>query len=300
MVEKYEKYTECNSFRIVLDYLPPLCRHAISQQQKERRIDDNSVSEIRVRVGRQTVIRALGEYIPCAYIMSIDDIRCTVRALCSGAVYAYQNTIRNGYIPLPMGGRAGVVGIISDENTAVAPETVTSINIRIPHHIRGICSAVYSLFLQNRKGIVIYSPPAVGKTTLLRDLAIELSRGTDALNVALIDSRRELDNGKIPSDCMIDIFSGYPKSLGIEIAVRTMSSDVIICDEVGHEEVEAMRNTVVSSVPVIAAAHARDLNELCSRPDISALITAGVLEYAVGLVREKGEERFEFTTDKLR
>ena len=79
-----------------------------------------------------------------------------------------------------------------------------------------------------------------------------------------------------------------------------MSSDVIICDEVGYDEVEAMRYTAVSSIPVIAAAHARDLSELCSRSDISGLVSVGVFEYAVGLVREKGAEKFEFTTDRLR
>ena len=152
----------------------------------------------------------------------------------------------------------------------------------------------------NGRGIVIYSPPSVGKTTLLRDLAIELSRGEKGYNVALIDTRRELDNGMFPSDCMIDTYSGYPKSLAIEIAARTMSSELIICDELSYNEVEAMKYTVVSSIPVIACAHARDLAELCTRPDMKMLIDAGVFEYAVGIKRVRGSVSFNFITDKLR
>ncbi len=295
----YQK-KECGSLMRILEYLPPACRAAVSSVQRSGQTDDNELSEIRLREGRRIYIRVRGECLPCPHVTSREEIKWTVRALCSGAVYAYENTIRNGYIPVACGGRAGVVGIMTDENRSVAPETITALNIRIPHHIRGISYAVYDLFFSTRKGILIYSPPSVGKTTLLRDLAIELSRGNKALNVALIDTRRELDNGFIPEDCMIDTYSGYPKSLGIGIAARTMSSDVIICDELGTEEIEALRYTLICGVPVIASAHARDICELRARNDISQLINAGVFEYAVGINRQRGAGGFEFTTDRLR
>jgi stage III sporulation protein AA len=284
----------------VLGYLPTLCGYDVKKVLRESGVEDHAVSEIRLRLGRRTAVRADGRSILCNYIMSMDDIRATVRMLCSGAVYAYQNTIKNGYIPMQGGGRAGVVGVISDGNTSIAPETVSAINIRIPHHIRGVCAAVYDLFINNGDGIIVYSAPTVGKTTLLRDLAIELSRGNKPYNVAMIDTRRELDNGHIPDDCMIDTYSGYPKSLGIEIAARTMSSDVIICDEIGYEEVEAMRYTVISSIPVIASAHARSLDELRKRPDVAMLVASGVFGYAVGLVRSGTKRSFEYVIDRLR
>ncbi len=290
----------CREFNRVLEHLSPMCRMAICSKLKECSVPQKSVTELRLRLGRSTVISTGEKKLQCSHSVSADELRATLRSLCLGAVYAYQNTIKNGYIPMQGGGRAGVVGVISDGNTSVAPETVTSINIRIPHHIRGVSYNVYDLFMKTKKGIIIYSPPATGKTTLLRDLAIELSRGTQAMNVALVDTRRELDNGRLPEDCMIDTYGGYPKSLAIEIASRTMASEVIICDEVGYEEVEALKNTVVSSIPVICAAHSRDLSELLSRLDISGLISIGVFEYAVGLSRINGMGEYNFVIDKLR
>ncbi len=287
-------------FIAILDLLPPLCRKSIFDKMRERGIDSSFVSEIRLRSGRKSAVCSGRMNIACDYIMSADDIKYTVRALCSGSVYAYQNTIKQGYIPMSNGGRAGVVGDVADASLDIAVETISALNIRIPHHVRGICSRVYDLFKKTNKGIVIYSPPAVGKTTLLRDLAIELSRGEDAYKVALVDSRRELDNRHIPSDCMIDTYSGYPKNTGIEIAARTMSSEVIICDEIGYAEVQAIKYTVLCSVPVIAAAHASSIEELKMRKGIDELIDIGAFEYAVGLSRSGNSLDFSFKIDKLR
>ena len=294
-----QKTKTCTELNAALEHLSPGCRFAVCSKIAKLSLPHQSISEIRLRLGRNTVICTAKNKIKCDHTSCAHELRTTLRSLCMGAVYAYQNTIKNGYIPMQHGGRAGVVGVISDSNTSVDPETVTSINIRIPHHIRGISSAVYDLFVNDRNGIIIYSPPAGGKTTLLRDLAIELSRGDKPLNVALVDTRRELDNGRLPSDCMIDSYSGYPKSLAVEIAARTMGSEVIICDEVGYEEVQALKFTAVSGIPVIASAHARDLDELRSRHDIRELIDIGVFEYAVGISRDGVGEKQVFVIDRI-
>ena len=288
------------NFVMSLRYLPPGCRQSIIKGIEEKFSDAlDYVSEIRLRLGRRTAVCCGNINILCDYVMTYDDISRTLREMCAGSVYAYQNTIKDGYIPLDNGGRAGVVGDIKDSRMDIAIESIVAINIRIPHHKRGVCSKLYNLFNQTRSSILIYSRPKVGKTTLLRDLAIELSRGKDPLNVALIDTRRELDNGLIPQDCLIDTYRGYPKSVGIEIAVRTMSSDVIICDEVGREEIDAIRYTVLSSVPVIACVHAKDKNELMGRMDVRALIEMNAFGYIVGLSRGPYSENFDFVIDKI-
>lgn len=283
-----------------LRYLPPLCRQSVLKALETRRVDATEyLSEIRLRLGRRTAVCFGDVNILCEHISTYDDIGRTLREMCAGSVYAYQNTIREGYVPLDNGGRAGVVGDIRDSAMDIAIESIVAINIRIPHHKRGICSKVYNLFKENERGILIYSRPKVGKTTLLRDLAIELSRGKDAKNVALIDTRRELDNGQIPQDCLIDTYHGYPKRIGIEIAVRTMASDVIICDEVGREEIDAVRYTVLSSVPVIACVHAKNKYELMVRPDISTLLDMKAFGFIVGIEREAFSETFDFVIDEI-
>ena len=284
----------------IMNYLPPLCKNSIVTSLSSLKSKDSiMVSEIRLRKDRQTVVCIGRRKLPCNYVMSSDDIKSTVREMCLGSVYAFQNTIKQGYIPLSCGGRAGVVGDIVDSKMDIAVESIIAINIRIPHHIRGVCAKVYDLFLSCNEGILIYSCPSVGKTTLLRDLAIELSRGKQPLNVALIDSRRELDDGFIPSDCMIDTYSGYPKSLGIEIAARTMSSEVIICDEISYSEIESIKYTVLCSVPIIAAVHAKNKTELLARKDVRELIAMGAFRYVVGINRNDPERSFAFEINKI-
>ena len=283
----------------ILDLLPPLCRKSITDVQKKYVLNDTLVNEIRLRYKRNVSLTAANKSFFADYVMSEQDMKNTLSAICRGSVYAYQKTIKRGYIPLPFGGRAGVVGELADEELDVAVETITSVNIRIPHHIRGKCGKIFDLFLKHGKGMIIYAPPGVGKTTFLRDLSIELSRGSNAKKVALVDSRRELDNGQIPSDCLIDTLAGYPKSLGIEIAVRTMSCDIIVCDEIGADEVAQIRKSLFCGVPVIAAAHASSFSELCSREGISSLINEGAFSHAVGIRRGAGKTEFDFEVTVL-
>ena len=287
-----------NACFTVIEYFPPKCKQIMLESIARDGRSASTLSEVRVRCGRYVVLCFGRKKLICEYIVTKFDIQCILREICSGSVYAYQNNIREGYIPLAHGGRAGVVGDVVDTSLDIAIESITAINIRVPHHIRGVCAKLYDLFMSEKKGILVYSYPGVGKTSLLRDLAIELSRGKHALNVALIDSRRELDDGELPVDCMIDVYSGYVKKVGIEIACRTMSSEVIICDEIGPDEVLAIKNTILCSVPVIAAAHARDRNELSHRKDLKELLEIGAFGYVVGLYRKK-DFGFDFVIDKV-
>ena len=77
------------------------------------------------------------------------------------------------------------------------------------------------------------------------------------------------------------------RGLGIEIATRTLSSEVIVCDEIG-DYVEAM--ALVSShncgVPLIASAHAGSVEELLRRTGIMLLHEADLFGAYVGIKRD--------------
>ena len=281
-------------FEYILSTLPPLCRASICKIQKSYCIEDKFITEIRLRYRRNTCICVGKRTYMTDYKISDEDIRSVISRFCEGSVYSFSETIKNGYIPARGGIRVGVVGELIGDGYDVSIESIRSVNIRIPHHIRGVCAQVYDLFIKNRSGIIIYSPPAVGKTTLLRDLAIELSRGRFAHKVALVDTRRELDNGLIPSDCQIDTYFGYPKSVAIEIAIRTMSSEVVMCDELGKDEVEAIKRCAYCGVPVICAVHANCLAELYKKSGISELLSTSVFSHAVGLSRDDMQKHFDF------
>ena len=80
------------------------------------------------------------------------------------------------------------------------------------------------------RGVLVYSPPGVGKTTLIRAVAARLASGREARRVSVVDSRGELACGLSDAGLCIDILSGDPKAVGIEIAARTLGSEVIVCD----------------------------------------------------------------------
>ena len=66
---------------------------------------------------------------------------------------------------------------------------------------------------------------------------------------------------------MLDILSGYPRSQGIEIAIRTMSPDYIICDEISSpDDRQALLQCIGSGVRICTSIHAGTLSELQCHP----------------------------------
>ena len=97
------------------------------------------------------------------------------------------------------------------------------------------------------------------------------------------------------SDRLVDVLHGYPRAKGIEIATRTLSPEVIFCDEIGSaEEARSILSAQNSGVPLIATAHAESRETLLRRPNIRLLYENGVFRYYIGLGRAPGSGRFVF------
>ena len=72
-------------------------------------------------------------------------------------------------------------------------------------------------------------------------------------------------------------------------AVRTLSPEVIVIDEIGsRREAEAILAVAGCGVPLIATTHARGAREAALRPAILPLLRAGVFSLMLGLRREGG------------
>ena len=123
---------------------------------------------------------------------------------------------------------------------------------------------------------LICGEPSCGKTSLLRDLLHEFS--ARQLSVSVVDERGELAWREL-SGC--DILHGTPKREGVEHAVRCLAPQVIVFDELGTAEAEAVRGAVNSGVPVVASAHCRQVKELLQRDGIAALLRGGAFMYTV-------------------
>ncbi len=261
------------------------------------------VQEIRLRCGGPLVLYGLfGTLFVCrsgrTCTMLPDDVLLTTREdiaetfrIASGySVHTHQNSIRNGYISLSGGHRLGICGTAVCENDSVSTvRELSTLNIRISKEHKGSADALMnSCFSSGASGLIIAGAPSSGKTTLLRDLTRRLANSN--MRVSLIDERGEIaavQNGIALNDVGIncDIFSSYPKSAAILMALRTMSPDVIVLDEVGSTlEIDAINQGVNSGVKFVVSVHAGEYADLFRRPQIKKLLETDSFEY-IALLR---------------
>ncbi|MDR2654630.1 MAG: Flp pilus assembly complex ATPase component TadA [Oscillospiraceae bacterium] len=205
---------------------------------------------------------------------------------CGCSVYSHQEEIKNGFITMKNGHRIGLAGTAVQEKGKISGiRDVSSLNIRIAREVEGASlPIIYRLWSTGRpRGALIAGAPLSGKTTILRDLARQFSKGIlgPPLRVCVVDERGEIaavasgvSGNELGPSC--DILDNYPKSEGILMALRCLSPDVIICDELGGgEEVQAVIAGLNAGVPIISSLHASSVKELRMRPQSRALLETG-------------------------
>ena len=208
-----------------------------------------------------------------------EELSLIFEKMCDGSLYAYSESIIKGYVSLSSGMRVGVCGRAAVEKEKIfGVYDISALNIRIPCANISADSTFLDIVRKNIRigqGILIFSPPAQGKTTCLRSLAYELALGDEPMRVSVVDTRGELsfmpDNPKLSIDMLI----GYPKAEGIRISTLFMNPEVIICDEIGtEEEARAIADAQNCGVPLIASAHGGTLNSVMLKRGIVTLHSA--------------------------
>lgn len=221
-----------------------------------------------------------------AVICTQEEVDECVDKLCSYSRYSVDSAMRNGFIPLPDGSRAGICGnaVIRDGNVSFMP--VTSVNIRLRRFVPGFAYGLAARYAADGiASTLVISPPMYGKTTFLASLALLL--GKRGVKVAVADERAEIRTNLF-SCGSIDVITGCPKSQAIELLTRTMSPSVIICDEISYTESQAVMQTQSAGVALVASLHADSVAGALRRPFAREMIDAGVFRYAV-VIRENYE-----------
>ena len=276
----------------IYDLLPPNIKGAVSSIPETEK---SSICEIRLPRGRKLSVTAFAkEYFlnydgrlisSCegAADVTADDINYVFERALKGSVHSFRREITEGYITVSGGCRVGFCGtaVISPEKgyTVDNVKDISSVNIRIAREIKGCANEIYSKWSGSEAGgILIAGPPASGKTTVLRDLTRQLG---SVYRVSLIDERNEIASvymGEPQNDvgAKTDVLSSYDKYSGIMTAVRVMSPQIIVCDEIGSEkDFEALQYALGSGVKIIASCHAPSYSEVRKKRYISKLIKAG-------------------------
>ncbi len=222
--------------------------------------------ELRLRAGRRAAaVLSDGRMLGCSEVLSREDIEACFRELCRDSVHSFAREISEGCITLEGGHRAGFCGtaVVSGGRLETLRD-ISSINLRFAREVRGCGEELFrAAFGEGLRSLLIAGPPMSGKTTVLRDIARLLG---ERHRVALIDTRGELAaccHG-VPSLDVgehTDVLSGYPRSEGILIALRTLSPDIILCDEISGDT-EPLEHCMNCGVRLVATIHAGSLGEL--------------------------------------
>lgn len=217
------------------------------------------------------------------------------RLLCNSSVYSHQQEIRGGFLVLAGGHRAGICGTaVCTDGHVENIRDISTISLRVARQVKGAADGVVRAVVKDGAvaGALIFGPPGCGKTTVLRDLARQLSMGRmleRRARVAIVDERGEIAAtylGEPQNDLgpCCDVLNGYPKGEGMLQAVRALAPDVLICDEIGSEEdARGVAESLNAGVAVIASAHASTLEELARRPQIARMIRSMAFHNAVQL-----------------
>lgn len=220
-------------------------------------------------------------------IVTQQDIIETFQNLCCYSVYSRQNEIRNGFITMTGGHRAGICGTaVYSQNYISNIRDISSINIRVARQIYGCAGNVLNSVTDYSKGFLICGAPSSGKTTILRDLSRSLSNGD--YKVSVIDERGEIagsSNGICQNDLgQCDILDGYQKKDGFFHAIRSLSPQIIVCDELGGaEDISCVKDGLNAGVAVIGTIHASSAEELIKRENVLSLLKTGAFEKIVFL-----------------
>lgn len=248
---------------------------------------DECLSELRVSVDGVCSLVLEGKRYPLFCGISRSDAEGLLLRLTEGSLYAHREELCRGYISLPHGVRVGVGGrAVYDGEELRGVSEISSLVFRLP---TGECSYTEELYRRWREdsgGMLLIAPPSAGKTTALRSLSRRIGSGRLASAVVVVDERLEFDALDYRGT-LVTILRGYRRSAGLELALRTMSAEVLVVDElVSSLDTAAMLPIVGSGVRLLASLHGEDCDGALRREQTRRLIELGAFSSLVSLARD--------------
>lgn len=242
------------------------------------------IQEIRLRSGQAVQFTVDGQWCTAQQLLPAAQtalaigprmLRTCFTALCRNSAYAYEDELKQGFFTIPGGSRVGVAGSCSAAGFA----EITSLNIRVARGILctlppQLCSALDAL----HGGVLVVGPPGSGKTTFLRSIIHRMDRTRRIFCVA--DEREELILPQHTLHC--DVYTRCSKAQAIEMALRCMNPQAIVCDELGTQaDMQAVEAGLACGVVFVASVHGDTLEAVKHKPALARLLSLGAFETLV-------------------
>ena len=276
-----------NYFDQILQCLPNHIRWQLQGLDEQTK---SEIEEIRIYCGKVVQVIGRRKKFSLTGIMTAVELNTILNQLMQYSYYAYEEDLAKGFITIEGGHRVGICGkAVMENGKPTLLREISSLNIRCAKEILG-CSENIMRYIIDEKGklnnLLIVSPPGCGKTTILRDIARNLSQR--GIKISICDERSEIAG--MAGGCssyhfgpMVDVLDGCPKEIGMMMLVRSMSPQVIVVDEIGKaEDLEAIKTCIHCGVNLITTIHGCDMEDL-KKSDIYPAIEKKAFQYIVFL-----------------
>ena len=261
------------------------------------------MTEIRLRAGQPLAVTAGEQTLFLSsegtavsaekgFMVPPELVQETMLSLCGHSLHGIEKTLEQGFFTAQGGFRIGACM----QPYAARQGRALSLCIRLPREVIGAASDIYSVW-QRSQGLILAGPPASGKTTILRDLCRLISSGEGGtyIRTVMLDERNEL-GGWDGEKCAFqlgpstDILSGLPKAEAITQAVRALSPQVILCDEIADEhEATAIQYAFFCGVRFVVTVHCGGGQEPFYNAMLRRLMQTGAFSHLYLLGRPEGK-----------
>lgn len=265
----------------------------------------DEIEEVRIRTDKPITIKVNNSNRILKHKVTQEETLRIFEKICENSIYSYRNQICEGFITVKGGHRIGITGnVVMEENKVININYISSLNFRIARQKFESSNEVLKHIINPEENTIyntlIVSPPGCGKTTILRDSIRKLSNGIKEYSfkgktVGVVDERGEIAamyKGIPQNDIGVrtDVIDNISKDKGMRLLIRSMSPEIITCDEIGSkEDVQAINYAICSGVKGIFTAHGGSLEEINLNPELAELLKKNVFEKIIFLKhKQKG------------